>query len=193
MSEMEKKGGTKNRFGTFGGVFTPTILTILGVIMFMRANFVVGQAGVIGALAILVTAKAITLLTSLSIAAVSTNIRVRGGGFYFLISRVLGMEFGGAIGITLFLALSLSVPFYILGFAEALVRSYPGLAPYFQAITLVTALVLFVIVFFGAGWAIKVQFFIYPGGSAGKCRPVLQLLGCICHIFSCRNRYCGRR
>lgn len=156
----EKKSTTRNRFGTFAGVFTPAILTILGVIMFMRANFVVGQAGVIGALAILVTAKAITLLTSLSIAAVSTNIRVRGGGFYFLISRVLGMEFGGAIGITLFLALSLSVPFYILGFAEALVRSYPGLAPYFQAITLVTALVLFVIVFFGAGWAIKVQFFI---------------------------------
>ncbi|MBW2502137.1 MAG: amino acid permease, partial [Deltaproteobacteria bacterium] len=120
MSDMEIQGGTRNRFGTFGGVFTPTILTILGVIMFMRANFVVGQAGVIGALTILVTAKAITLLTSLSIAAVSTNIRVRGGGFYFLISRVLGMEFGGAIGITLFLALSLSVPFYILGFAEAL-------------------------------------------------------------------------
>lgn len=151
---------TRNRFGTFGGVFTPAILTILGVIMFMRANFVVGQAGVIGALSILLVAKSITFSTSLSIAAISTNMRMRGGGSYFLISRVLGVEFGGAIGIALFFALALSVPFYILGFAEALVRSYPGLAPYFQLITLGTAMILFTVAFFGAGWAIKTQYMI---------------------------------
>ena len=160
MPDKSKQSTTRNRFGTFAGVFTPAILTILGVIMFMRANFVVGQAGVLGALSILVIAKSITLTTSLSIAAISTNMRVRGGGFYFLISRVLGAEFGGAIGIALFFALALSVPFYILGFAEALVRSYPLLVPYFQVITLGTALVLFALVFSGAGWAIKIQFVI---------------------------------
>jgi amino acid transporter len=160
MADMAKKNKIRNRFGTFGGVFTPSILTILGVIMFMRANFVVGQAGVIGALSILLIAKSITLLTSLSIAAISTNMRVRGGGSYFLISRVLGVEFGGAIGIALFFALALSVPFYILGFAEALIRSYPFLAPYFQLITLSTAAVLFMLAFFGAGWAIKTQYMI---------------------------------
>jgi len=160
MPDPAKQNTTRNRFGTFGGVFTPAILTILGVIMFMRANFVVGQAGVLGALSILIIAKSITLTTSLSIAAISTNMRVRGGGFYFLISRVLGAEFGGAIGIALFFALALSVPFYILGFAEALVRSYPLLVPYFQLITLGTALVLFALVFSGAGWAIKIQFVI---------------------------------
>ena len=159
-AKSEKKSTTRNRFGTFAGVFTPAILTILGVIMFMRANFVVGQAGVLGAISILLIAKSITLLTSLSISAISTNMRVRGGGFYFLISRVLGAELGGAIGITLFFALSLSVPFYILGFAEALVRSYPWLVPYFQFITLGTALVLFALVYTGAGWAIKIQFVI---------------------------------
>ncbi|MEW6428418.1 MAG: amino acid permease, partial [Thermodesulfobacteriota bacterium] len=150
----------RNRFGTFGGVFTPAILTILGVIMFMRANFVVGQAGIMGAVFILVIAKSITLTTSFSISAISTNIRVRGGGSYFLISRVLGLEFGGAIGIALFLALALSVPFYILGFAEALVRSFPGLAPWFLAITLTTALALFTIGYIGAGWAIRTQYMI---------------------------------
>jgi hypothetical protein len=103
MADTTKQGSSRNKFGTFGGVFTPSILTILGVIMFMRANFVVGQAGVLGALSILILAKAITLLTSLSIGAISTNMRVRGGGSYFLISRVLGVEFGGAIGIALFL------------------------------------------------------------------------------------------
>jgi amino acid transporter len=160
MSDLAKQGTTRNRFGTFGGVFTPAILTILGVIMFMRANFVVGQAGIIGALSILLIAKSITLLTSLSIAAISTNMRMRGGGSYFLISRVLGVEFGGAIGIALFFALALSVPFYILGFAEALVRSYPVLVPHFQLITLTTAAALFMLAFFGAGWAIKTQYII---------------------------------
>ncbi len=160
MPDTTEKSTTRNRFGTFAGVFTPTLLTILGVIMFMRANFVIGQAGVVGALSILFIAKSITLFTSLSIAAISTNMRVRGGGFYYLISRVLGVEFGGAIGIALFFALALSVPFYILGFAEALVRSYPVLVPYFQFITLGTALVLFALVFSGADWAIKIQFVI---------------------------------
>lgn len=160
MSDKTKQSETRNRFGTFGGVFTPSILTILGVIMFMRANFVIGQAGVIGALSILVIAKCITLSTSLSLAAISTNIRMRGGGSYFIISRVLGVEFGGAIGIALFFALALSVPFYILGFAEALVRSYPVLVPHFQLITLTTAVMLFSLAFFGAKWAIKTQYMI---------------------------------
>ncbi|MCA9562837.1 MAG: hypothetical protein KC561_05070, partial [Myxococcales bacterium] len=104
----------KNQFGTFGGVFTPTTLTILGVILFMLSNFVIGQAGIIGTIGILLLAKLITFLTSLSISAISTNTRVQGGGAYYLISRSLGPEFGGAIGLTLFLAQALSVPFYIL-------------------------------------------------------------------------------
>ncbi len=160
MTEKVPGRKTRNRFGTFGGVFTPAILTILGVIMFMRANFVVGQAGVLGALSILILAKTITLLTTSSIGAISTNMRVRGGGAYFLISRVLGVEFGGAIGIALFFALALSVPFYILGFAEALVRSYPVFMPHFQIITLGTAVVLFALAFIGAGWVIKIQYVI---------------------------------
>ena len=87
-SRQLKNGPLRHEFSTFGGVFTPAILTILGVIMFMRANFVVGQAGILGAVVILLIAKAITLTTSLSIGAISTNMQVRGGGSYFLISRV---------------------------------------------------------------------------------------------------------
>lgn len=80
----------RNKFGTFGGVFTPTTLTILGVIMFLRFDRVVGQSGVLGALVIVLGAKAITTLTSFSVAAISTNTQVKGGGAYFLISRTLG-------------------------------------------------------------------------------------------------------
>ncbi len=79
-----------NRFGTFGGVFTPCVLTILGVIMFLRFGFVVGQAGVWAALLIVLASKVITLLTTLSLSAIATNTRVEGGGAYFLISRSAG-------------------------------------------------------------------------------------------------------
>ena len=90
MTAFEHKNqAAKNKLGTFGGVFTPSILTILGVIMFMRTGFVVGQAGIFFALLILVLSKSITALTSLSISAVSTNTPVAGGGAYFLISRAM--------------------------------------------------------------------------------------------------------
>ena len=151
---------TRHQFGTFAGVFTPSILTILGVIMFMRANFVVGHAGIRNAILILVIAQSITFLTSLSIGAISTNMQVRGGGAYYMISRVIGPEFGGAIGIALFSALALSVPFYILGFTEALVRSVPTLEPYFQMITMSSAAILFIVAYVGAHWALRTQFVI---------------------------------
>ena len=149
-----------NQFGTFEGVFTPSILTILGVIMFMRASFVVGNAGILYAIAILCLAKAITFTTALSLSAIGTNMQVRGGGAYFLISRVLGPEFGGAIGIALYFALALSVPFYVLGFTEALCRSFPQLAPLFLLVTLGTLAAVFVVSYVGAGWALKAQYLI---------------------------------
>ncbi len=139
----EERQVESNELGTFGGVFTPSILTILGVIMFMRAGFVVGQAGIMQALLILLLAKSITTLTSLSIAAVSTNTPVSGGGAYFLISRALGPEFGGAIGLALFLAQAVSVPFYVLGFTESAVRSFPEMSAHFRTIGLATTVCFF--------------------------------------------------
>lgn len=151
---------SQNKLSTFGGVFTPSILTILGVIMFMRAGYVIGEAGILQAFFILIIAKAITTLTTLSISAVSTNTPVSGGGAYFLISRALGPEFGGAIGIALFFAQAISVPFYILGFTEALVRAFPEAVNHFLSITLFTTIVLFTISFKGAKLAIKTQYLI---------------------------------
>ncbi len=149
---------TQNQFGAFGGVFTPSILTILGVIMFMRSGYVTGQAGIGSALLILTIATSITFLTGLSISAISTNTTVEGGGAYFLISRSLGPEFGGAIGLALFLAQALAVPFYILGFVEALTTTFPVTEPYFLYIGLTTIGVLFTINYIGASWAIKTQY-----------------------------------
>lgn len=145
-------------FGTFGGVFTPCTLTILGVIMFLRLGSVVGQSGIINALIIIVCANVITGLTGLSLSAIATNTQVKGGGAYFLISRSLGVEFGGAIGLVFFLAQAISVAMYVIGFAEAFVGSLPvgGLSPVLVATC--TNVVVFICVFIGAGWTIRVQY-----------------------------------
>ena len=109
----------------FGGVFTPCTLTILGVIMFLRFGYVVGQAGIIYALAIIAVSKLITVLTTLSLSAIATNTEVKGGGAYFLISRSLGVEFGAAIGLVFFFAQAISVAMYVIGFSEAFRGGFP--------------------------------------------------------------------
>ena len=134
--------------GTFGGVFTPSILTILGLVLFLRVAYVVGSVGLIRALAILALATSVSVLTSLSLATVATNMKVRGGGEYFLISRTLGIEFGGAVGVVLYLAISVSIAFYGIGFAEAVVAAWASDS------TLLVQLVAGVVVIVLAGVAI---------------------------------------
>ena len=154
---MDQKG---NQFSTFAGVFTPSILTILGVIMFLRAGYVVGEAGIINTILILCLAEMISLLTAISMSAIATNTPVAGGGAYFLISRALGPQFGGAIGLALFWAQALSVPFYILGFTNSLVASFPSLNTWFIPIAVVTAAILFSVNLISSGLAIRIQYIV---------------------------------
>ncbi|MFT6820736.1 MAG: potassium/chloride transporter 4/5/6, partial [Myxococcota bacterium] len=122
MSEVSStpEPAERQKLGTFLGVFTPTILTILGVIMYLKLGWVVGTAGLFGALGIVVFSHLITLVTSLSLSALATNMRVGVGGAYYLISRTLGLEVGGAIGIPLYLSQALSVTLYCYGLAVVL-------------------------------------------------------------------------
>lgn len=147
--------------GTFAGVFTPSILTILGIILFLRSGFVVGNAGLAGTLLIIAVATTVAVLTSISLSAIATNIEVRGGGDYYLISRTLGLEFGGAIGIVLFVAQSISVAFYAIGFSEAIVAMTAlddGIMV--QLIAAVAVVALFGFAWAGADVATKLQFVI---------------------------------
>lgn len=148
------------RFGTFGGVFTPNILTILGIILFLRAGWVVGQAGLVGALAIVLLANSISLLTGLSLSSIATNMRVRAGGNYYIISRSLGLEIGGAIGIPLYLSQAISVAFYVIGFTEAL-QSIAFFDPFDPRLIALSVTALFIVIaYIGADFALKIQFFI---------------------------------
>jgi len=147
------------RLGTFAGVFTPSILTILGIILFLRLGYVVGAAGLGKSLIIITVANLISVLTSFSLAAIATNMKVGGGGDYYLISRTLGIEFGGAIGIVLFLAQSVSIAFYCIGFGEALaaILGLPGHVTV-QLIAGTALLFLFLLAWIGADLATKFQY-----------------------------------
>jgi len=144
--------------GTFGGVYTPSILTILGVIMYLRFGWVVGNVGLLGTLIIVTLSTSITLLTALSICAIATDRVVRGGGAYYMISRSLGIETGGAVGIPLFFAQALSVALYTIGFAESMVEVFPNLNQLYVAL-IVTVLVA-ILAITSASVAIKAQYFI---------------------------------
>jgi len=149
----------KGNLGTFAGVFTPSILTILGIILFLRLGFIVGSAGLGRALIIIALANAISVLTSVSLSAIATNLKVKGGGDYYLISRTLGVAFGGAIGIVLFLAQSVSIGFYCIGFGEAMAAMLPhNLIATPQIIAVAATSFLFIFAWLGTDWATRFQY-----------------------------------
>lgn len=147
--------------GTFGGVFTPSILTILGVIMYLRFGWVIGNVGLTGTLIIVTLSTCITFLTSLSIASIATDQKVRTGGAYYMISRSLGIESGGAIGISLYFAQAFSIALYTVGFAESVVEVFPELSE--KLVGIITAIIVAVVALTSAQTAIKAQYVIMIG------------------------------
>lgn len=159
--------GKPGGLGTFGGVFTPSMLTILGVIMYLRFGWVVGNVGLAGTLLIVTMSTSITFLTALSIAAIATDQRVRIGGAYYMISRSLGIEIGGAVGLPLYIAQGLSVALYTIGFAESVVIAFPAVGEFavlgFSGIQLVGLAVTLLVALLALGSpeiAIRAQYFI---------------------------------
>ena len=116
----------KKKFGTFAGVFTPSILTILGVIMYMRLGWVVGNAGLIGTIVIIIIAHVIAVSTGLSVSSVATDKKIGAGGIYYVLSRSMGIPIGGSIGIALYVGTAFSIALYLIGFAESF-NGYFGL------------------------------------------------------------------
>ncbi len=142
----------------FAGVFTPTVLTILGAIMYLRTGWVVGNAGLLGALAIILLAHVITVTTGLAVSSVVTNTRVGAGGAFAIIAQSLGLEVGGSVGIPLFLAQGISIALYVLAFSEAWLRIFPAHPEVLVAIA--TFLVVFLIAYISAKFASRTQFLI---------------------------------
>jgi len=137
--------GKHHKFGTFLGVYTPSILTILGLIMYLRFGWIVGNVGYINTIIIVLMASSITFITGLSASAIATNIKVGVGGEYYMISRSLGLEPGGAIGIPLYLCRTLSVTFYCYGLSEAILILWPESQGLFSGYALQGLTIVFIV------------------------------------------------
>ncbi|ESO00676.1 hypothetical protein HELRODRAFT_157349 [Helobdella robusta] len=153
-----------NKFGWVIGVLVRCLLNIFGVMLFLRISWVVAQAGIGLASIIILLASAVTTLTALSMSAISTNGEVKGGGAYYMISRTLGPEFGGAIGIIFALANAVAVAMYVVGFAETIVDMLKNQDMLFlsetnvvRVIGLITAALLLGIALAGLDWEARAQ------------------------------------
>jgi solute carrier family 12 sodium/potassium/chloride transporter 2 len=152
----------QKKFGAFAGVFTPSVLTILGVIMYMRMGWVVGNAGLIGTMLIVLLAHIISISTGLSVSSIATDKKVGAGGIYYILSRSMGIPIGGAIGIALYVGTALSIALYLIGFAESF-NSYLGFSTDINGLRISGSVALFAltaIALISTSVALKTQFFI---------------------------------
>ncbi|KAF2757057.1 hypothetical protein EJ05DRAFT_501598 [Pseudovirgaria hyperparasitica] len=146
-SSYPNPSGTSAKLGTFAGAFVPTSLNVLSILMFLRFGFITGQAGLVGTLVhqpvrsseapsviattvvaivpwMLIACYAINLLTTIALSAIATNGTVRGGGAYYLISRSLGPEFGGSIGIVFYAGNVFNCAMNAVGLVDCFVENF---------------------------------------------------------------------
>lgn len=154
----ERESTVQEKYGTFAGVFVPTLLTILGVILFVRHGWVIGNAGLLGGLGIVTIAFVIVAFTALSMSCITTNIRIKAGGAYSIISQSLGLEVGGSVGIPLYLAQTLAITMYIFGFREGWLYIFPD--HYALLVDLAVFGTLFIVAFLSARLAFRIQYII---------------------------------
>ncbi len=155
---MSKETGS-NQFKAFRGVFVPTFLSIIGVILFLRLGTIVGGAGFLGAVIIILLSASVTLSTGLSLSSISSNVRIGAGGAYSIINKTLGLEIGGSIGIPLYLAQAFSVALYIFGFSETWQLIFPQHS--MGVVSIIAFLFLLALTFTSTKYAVKVQTIIF--------------------------------
>ena len=168
MGDAPRMAQRSTKFGTFGGVFTPSLLTILGVIMYLRLPYIVGQAGLWTALGIMAAAHVISVTTGLSISSIATDKKVGAGGAYYIVSRSLGLPIGGTLGLALFVGLSFSISLYLIGFSESFLAKL-GIEATKQNIQIcgtATIIGLTIVTLISTSFAIKTQYVILAAIAA---------------------------
>ncbi|XP_037671951.1 solute carrier family 12 member 3 isoform X11 [Choloepus didactylus] len=163
-ASSEKDPGEPIRFGWVKGVMIRCMLNIWGVILYLRLPWITAQAGIVLTWIIILLSVMVTSITGLSISAISTNGKVKSGGTYFLISRSLGPELGGSIGLIFAFANAVAVAMHTVGFAETVrdliqEHSTPIVDPTndIRIIGVVTVTVLLAISLAGMEWESKAQ------------------------------------
>ncbi|KAI1096955.1 amino acid permease-domain-containing protein [Rostrohypoxylon terebratum] len=131
----------KVKLSLVAGVFVPVVLNIISILMFLRFGKIMGRIGLFGMLGLLVVAYIVDFITTLSLSAIASNGEVKGGGAYYLISRSLGPEFGGSIGILFYLAQVVNTSLNIVGLIDCLKLNLGNLVPhgYWESYAMQTA------------------------------------------------------
>ena len=155
----KKKSSKVLELNTFSGVFIPTFLSIIGVILYLRLGYIIGNVGIWYTLLIIILAVSVTLATGLSLSSITTNIKIGAGGPYSIISKTLGLEVGGSVGIPLYLAQVFSVALYIFGFSEVWTFAFPNHP--LKLVALVMFIFLFLSVALSTKLAIKLQSIVF--------------------------------
>ncbi|XP_071382768.1 solute carrier family 12 member 4 [Centroberyx affinis] len=128
-----RKAPKSPNMGTLMGVYLPCLQNIFGVILFLRLTWIVGTAGIVQSFLIVLMCCSCTMLTAISMSAIATNGVVPAGGAYFMISRSLGPEFGGAVGLCFYLGTTFAAAMYILGAIEIFLKYLVPQAAIFHA------------------------------------------------------------
>lgn len=153
------------KFGWIQGVLVRNLLNIWGVMLFLRLSWVVAQAGIGQGMLLILCTSVVTTITALSMSAISTNGVIKGGGTYYMISRSLGPEFGGSIGLIFSLANAVACAMYVVGFCESVMslmtqhgaQIVDGGINDMRIMGVVTVMVLLCIVVVGMEWEAKAQ------------------------------------
>ena len=130
--------------------------------MYMRLGWVVGNAGLLGAIVIIVIAHVIAVTTGLSVSSVATDKKIGAGGIYYILSRSMGVPIGGSIGIVLYIGTAFSIALYLIGFSESF-NAYFGLGTSINDLRLTGSIALIgltVLALISTSFALKIQFFI---------------------------------
>lgn len=156
-STGETIGGTRGRkgLGTFTGVYRPTVMTILGLMMYVREGWMVGEAGLLGGILIILATFLITGTAALSLSSITTNIHIGAGGVFSIISKSLGLETGGSIGVPLYIGQALSGALYIYGFTEGWLYIFPNHSPWIVAYAVFAAA--FTVALISSNFAFRLQ------------------------------------
>ena len=114
----------RNQLGTINGCYVPCLLNIMGIVLFERLGWGIGHVGIRNVVLIYLVAEMAAILTVLSLSAIVTNGNMRGGGSYYMISRTLGAEFGGSVGILFYFAYAVNIAFCCSGCAEEIIKTW---------------------------------------------------------------------
>lgn len=167
--KKDKKVKVAPKFGWLKGVMLRCLLNIWGVMLYLRLSWVAGQAGIAWSTVIIVLSAVVTMFTTLSMSAVCTNGEVKGGGAYYLISRSLGPEFGGSIGLIFSVANAVAVALYVVGFAETikdLIKENGGDVDLIGELNIIrivgigTVILLLCVTLVGLEWVVRTQMFL---------------------------------